>query len=73
MAKCKEFQPISARLTRAILEGAGLKLKNVLGCSLETGAPGETVLNVRVFLDPKAAANVMAAIAAVDVATDEWR
>lgn len=73
MSEGKQFQPVSARLGRAILKGAGIDSKRVVGCSLEIGEPGVVVLCVRVFLDSEDASKVVAAIAAVDPAVPEWR
>ena len=72
MAERVEFQPVSSRLQRAMLKGAGVELDRVVGCSLEVNGPCEIVLCVRVHLGDKEAAAVMAAIAAVDLTKDEW-
>lgn len=72
MDKHMEYQPISRRLQKAILNGAGLDLKRVLGVSLDVQGPGEISVCVRIHLDDEHSAAVMAAIAAVDLTVDEW-
>lgn len=71
-AAAMQFRPISARLGRAMREGAGIDAKNVVSCSLEVAGPGEVYLNLQLFLDGEAAAKVMKAIAAVDLNSEEW-